>query len=230
MRQNSAFTMSERKRRFLFKKSLLICVCTLVFSMNFPLFCATKKRQIRTSPYLVTDFETVYVATIEHCKLLEQIDSIIENAKDTLPDCYFGGMNWVDLLSIHQPKDTSYTYYKGEREMHTINYDVEAPDLINIFEGRHPSHDTEIFFANQSLMNKGDKILEFRGKFFWIEDYVYNILKTKYSFKKRRIKQKFWDNLPIYKIPVFSVVITKEGTLRDIYYSRSSLFTKQVFN
>lgn len=204
------------------KENIKVIVVVLIIVFFIP-FCFSLK------PKVHVEYNTVNIAYIEKCKLLEQIDSIVETAKDSLPDCYLGDLERIQLIQISEPRDTAYYVYKGKYLFTTEPYKPKLQDIKNIFEGKIPSHDLEIVFSGVFLILDNSNALVSDGKYFFIDDYLYSLLKTEYSFRKECIKQKYWDNIPIYYNAVFSMVITKDGTLRDIKYERGQRWIKQVY-
>lgn len=192
--------------------------------LSYSIFCFAHK------PELVVNYKSVNVAFTENCRLLEQIDSIVKTAKDSLPDCYLGGLSRISLLGIYAPRDTSYYTYNGKRLFNIKSYKPTSQDIINIFNGRKPSHDLKIVFSSVFIINNNYNALIYKETPYFIEDYIYNILQTEFKFNKIRMKQKYWDNVPIFYEPVFSVVVTKAGILRDIKYSKGQTWIKQIYD
>lgn len=204
------------------KENIKVIVFVLIIVFFFP-FCFS------LNPKVHVEYKNVYIANAEKCKLLEQIDSIAKTAKDSLPDCYLDDLKRIQLFEISEPRDTTYYTYKGKLMFTTESYEPDPKDIKCIFEGKNPSHDLEILFSGVFLILDNSKALVSNGKLFFIEENLYNILKTEYSFRKQRVKQKYWSRISIYNNAVFSMVITKDGTLRDIKYCRGQRWIKQIY-
>lgn len=222
MSPSLAFTASPKKRNNLFNFILVKAIIVLIM---FPQFCAG-----RLKPELITENKSVYIANIEKCKLLTDIDSIIKFARDSLPNCNFENLRWIDIVEISEPGDTSYYFYNGKQHLFTKDFKAKPQDVINVFLGEKPSSDLKIVFSHVFRFINKDKCLKYNGKLYRVEDYIYDILKTEYKFSKTLIKEKYWDHLPLYEIPVFSVVITKEGKLREFYYGSIHTWVKHIFD
>lgn len=204
------------------KENIKVIVFVLIIVFFSP-FCFS------LNPKVHVESKNVYIANAEKCKLLEQIDSIAKTAKDSLPDCYLDDLKRIQLFEISEPRDTTYYTYKGKLMFTTESYEPDPKDIKCIFEGKNPSHDLEIIFSGVFLILDNSKALVSNGKLFFIEENLYNILKTEYSFRKQRVKQKYWSRISIYNNAVFSMVITKDGTLRDIKYCRGQRWIKQIY-
>ena len=122
---------------------------------------------------------------------------------------------------------TEYPYINGKQYYDTEYFEAKGQDIINVFSGKSPSHDLRIVFGALILLCDNDKILQLNGRFYKIDDYGFNILKTKYKFSRASIKEKVRFCVP-YEIPAFSVIITKEGTLKDFEYGSINMWIKPI--
>lgn len=222
MSRNLAFIKFPKRRNLSIDIFAVVFMATIICPINCFSRQITKRLVKKESP--------VYLANLNNCKLLTQIDSIIEFAKDSLPNCNFENLKWISIVRIEEPRDTTYYTYKGRQYFNTKDFDAKDQDIINIFEGKRPSHDLRIVFGGIPFLVKNEKILQFAGRLYEIEDYVYNILKTKYKFSKVSIKEKYWDNIPLYEVPAFSFVITKEGILKEFQYGSTHTWVKHIFD
>ena len=221
MYPNLKFTKYQQVRKRAIR-AVVLMVCALI--LGSLQLCYAQK------PKLKTVYMTINMANLDNCKLLGQIDSIVRTAKDSLPKCDLDVLSSINLVEIADIRDTTYSEYKEEKILHYKSYPPQAQDIINIFEGGKPSHDLRIIFAGLSVIGNGSGVLMYNGTPFFVEENIYKILQYRYKFKKERVKQTFWYNVHYdYKEPVFSVVVTKEGTLRNIEYFECPIMTKCTY-
>lgn len=181
MSLNLVFIKFRKRRRF---STDIIAVVFIMATIISPIFCFSK-----VNPKFVVHEHSVYLANLKNCKLLGQLDSIIEFAKDSLPNCNLDNLNWISITKIAEPRDTTY-YINGKQYYDTEYFEAKGQDIINVFSGKSPSHDLRIVFGALILLCDNDKLLQLNGRFYKIDDYSFNILKTKYKFSRASIKEK----------------------------------------
>lgn len=214
--------LRKKKNKVISKMHVLIFLGLICI---VPLFANGQRKLNLLKNYSIADDWYVKEARISDCCLLAALDSLMMSQKNTFPDKFWLKMPTIGLI-IDERCDTTVHYYGSDT---VVNHKTQQPtpdNIRKIFEGGKPSNDIKVIFSPSPY--PGDYAIIFNKRFYEVHEHVYAVLKHNIRFRPRLVKFKFWMLRTPYQIPVFSIVITKDGEYTEFKYSTIDFYDMPV--